>query len=233
MNISRETLRLKIRDKLYIPITAKERAKQLLTDDFTIISNNCWGGTVYESYGIQKRSPTIGMFIMPADYISFIKNLENYLRQPILFITPEESKWKDTLKYKSNWGTYLIARLGDIELHMLHYDNEYIAEKKWESRVERINLERVIFKFNDQNNCTRQHIKEFMELPFKHKLCFVASKQMKISSDVILVKQPKRYCDGIKASWEPFGKSKYIDLTKYINSVGVKGLENKRGNIYK
>lgn len=39
--------------------------------EFTIISNNCWGGTVYESYGLPKQSPTVGMFVMPRDFETF------------------------------------------------------------------------------------------------------------------------------------------------------------------
>lgn len=30
-------------------------SKQLLNKEFTIISNNCWGGVVYEYYNVKKR----------------------------------------------------------------------------------------------------------------------------------------------------------------------------------
>lgn len=188
-------------------------------DDFTIISNNCWAGTIYESYGLQKKSPTIGMFILPDDYITLVANLREYLEKPLVFIQPEESKWRDLLNSKSNWGTYLIAQLGDIELHMLHHHDESIAREKWLSRVDRINWNRLIYKFNDQNGCTVEHIQRFINLPLQHKLCFVASPTMKISNDVILIGQPIDYKDGIKASREPFGKTKYLDLTGYINGL--------------
>lgn len=59
-----------------------------------------------------------------------------------------------------------------------------------------------------------------MELPLEHKLCFVATSDYKVNDDVIFVKQPRKYAGGIKASREPFGKSRYIDLTAFINSVG-------------
>lgn len=220
MKISRETLRLKIRNKIYIPLTASRRKKKLLADDFTIISNNCWGGTVYESYGMRKMSPTVGMFIMPSDFIRLAGNLKAYLEKPLVFISPDESKWHDTLCHKENWGTYLIAQLGDIELHMLHYHDRETAERKWNSRVKRVNYDRLLFKFNDQNGCTMEEIKAFLELPIPNKLCFVCRREWKLSDQVIWIRQPASDSrDGVKASREPFGKSGYLDLTSYLNHL--------------
>lgn len=39
-----------------------KRRKKLTSTDFTIISNNCWGGMMYESYNLPKQSPTVGLF---------------------------------------------------------------------------------------------------------------------------------------------------------------------------
>lgn len=221
MKITREIFRLKVRNKIYIPLTASHRRKKLAVDDFTIISNNCWGGTVYESYGIRKMSPTVGMFIMPADYIKLAGNLKDYLEKPLVFISPEDSKWKEELCHKSNWGTYLIGKLGDIELHMLHYHDPNIAESKWKSRVKRVNYDRLLFKFNDQNGCTREELEAFLGLSVQNKLCFVCHQDWKLSEEVIWIRQPaKDNHDGVKASREPFGRSGYIDLTAYLNRLG-------------
>lgn len=222
-NINEETLRLKFRNNIYIPLTKKIRKKELRYTDFTIISNNCWAGTVYESYGIKKMSPTVGMFIMPEDYIKFVRNFDFYIMQQLDFIEPDESKWKEQLQSKDNWNTYLIGRLGDVELHMLHYHHKDIARQKWESRIKRVNRDRLIFKFNDQNGATKEQIVEFMELNVNKKLCFVSDENYKVCEDVIFIRQPKKYSGtGIKASREPFGKSKYVNLTSYINNIGEK-----------
>ena len=136
--LKRETVRLKIRNGFWLPWTCKRRARGLKVDDFTIISNNCWGGTIYESYGMRKNTPTVGMFIMPSDYVRFCGDLDRYLAEPLEFISTEESKWKGVLGDKDNWGTYLIGRVGDVELHMLHHHDEETARRKWESRVGRV-----------------------------------------------------------------------------------------------
>lgn len=217
--ISIETIRLKFRNKVLIPLTAKRRYRKLVTKDFTIISNNCWGGTIYESYGLRKTSPTIGMFIMPDDYLMLIENLEYYLKQELVFIEPSKSKWVSQLSSKDNWGKYIIGRLDDIELQMLHYHDESIARKKWMDRISRVNWDKIIYKFNDQNECKKEHIERFLEMELKNKICFVSKIEFKISDDVILIRQPARYRDGIKASREPFGKTRYIDITSYLNNI--------------
>ena len=73
-----EGLRLRIL-KLYRKIPAKRRNKKLKEKEFTIISNNCWGGMTYECYNLRKDTPTIGLYFMSHDYIRFISNLKYYL----------------------------------------------------------------------------------------------------------------------------------------------------------
>ena len=90
-----EGVRLKFRNKIYIPLTCKKRSTYLKTKDFTIISNNCWGGTVYEAYDLPKGSPTVGMFFIANDYIEFLSDLKGYIGGKLVFIKPEESRWKD------------------------------------------------------------------------------------------------------------------------------------------
>ena len=66
-----EGLRLKVLKYWRLGL-ANYRKKQLKYTDFTIISNNCWGGMIYESYNSPKESPTVGMFFMAKDYIEFL-----------------------------------------------------------------------------------------------------------------------------------------------------------------
>ena len=213
-----EALRLRLRNKVFLPYGAEYRGKKLKNRNFTIISNNCWGGTIYESYNVVKQSPIIGMFIMPEDYLKMLGNLRYYLSLEPIFITTEASKWKSRLSIKKNWGTYLIAELGDIELHMLHYHNQYDALEKWKRRRERIIWDKMIVKFNDQNGCTEKQIEQFWRLPFNHKICFV-SRESFLKGNSILIKQPKGYKAGVCASREPYGESRYINVTKLINEL--------------
>lgn len=118
-----EWLRLKLL-KYYRLFYAKQLRKQLENIDFTIISNNYWGGMVYESYDLPKESPTTGLFFMASDYIKFLSDIQDYLAKNLTFIDPNVSKHVDFLKSDKCFGSYPIGVLGDIENMFLHYHSE-------------------------------------------------------------------------------------------------------------
>ncbi len=197
----------------------KSRHKKLSETDFTIISNNCWGGMIYDSYGLRKDSPTVGMFIMADDYIKFISDLRANTSKELTFIDPETSRYAETLRKETKFGTYPIARIDDMEFMFLHSHSEQEAKEKWERRCQRINWDKLIVKFNDQNGCTEEHVKIFSELPFEHKLFFtVRDWPVNKWNGFIKVKQNTK--DGfITTSHEPYVGSKYINLTELINGL--------------
>ena len=116
-----EGLRLKVL-KYYREIFKKKLRKELKSEDFTIISNNCWGGMIYESYGIKKMSPTVGMFFMAEDYLEFLSHLDEYLKAELRFIKPENSKWKD--ENPTSGYPLGVLNLGEksVEIFFLHYN---------------------------------------------------------------------------------------------------------------
>lgn len=212
-----ETVRLKWRSNVAVPLFRDRLKDELLVTDFTIISNNCWGGMVYESYGLRKMSPTIGMFIMPKDFVRFCANLPVYLAEPLVFLEPEQSKWSSALRENADWGTYIIGCVGDVELHMLHYHDENTARRKWESRIKRVNYDRILYKFNDQNGATEEDLLAFDSLPIEHKVVFSAHEHPNVLSCVKL-HCPKSH-EYIRTSYEPFGHNRNFDVTLYINDL--------------
>lgn len=219
-----EGLRLKFRNKIYIPLTCKKRSTYLKTKNFTIISNNCWGGTVYEAYDLPKGSPTVGMFFIAKDYIEFLSDLKGYIGGKLVFIKPEESRWKEMTEVSGDkrFGHYPVGVLSNgkntIEIFFLHYHSEQEARDKWERRINRINWNKILVKFNDQNGCTETEVEKFMLLPFKNKLFFTCKHWLNEDGRYTIIHQfPKN--DVIMASYEPFGKSKYIDITEILNTL--------------
>lgn len=212
-----ETARLKFRANVAVPLLRDRLRGELEVDDFTIISNNCWAGMVYESYGLPKLTPTISMFIMPEDYLRFVADLPGYLSAPLEFIDPSASKWAGDLAGNESWGSYLIGRVEDVELHMLHYHDETVARRKWESRVGRVNFERILYKFNDQNGATEDDLARFDALGLPHKVIFCAREHPTISSCVKLGCPCSH--DYIRASYEPFGHNRAFDVTRHINEA--------------
>ena len=142
------------------PYLGPIRRKKLNNLDFTIISNNCWGGVCYEYFHLPKNSPTVGVYFYPDDYLKFIINLRYYLGLEIEMITSEESKHYHQMKQRGEIDVP-VGRIGDIEIVFLHYKDQVIAKEKWERRKKRVNWDNIIIKFSYMNGCTDEHIHEF------------------------------------------------------------------------
>ncbi len=132
---------------------------------------------IYESYDLPKESPTVGLFFMASDYIKFLSNLQGYLNNQLSFIDPQDSKWKNRVCSDKRFGHYPVGILNDgingpIEIFFLHYKNEEEARDKWTRRIQRINWNRLLIKFNDQNGCDIADVETFLNLPYKNKIFF-------------------------------------------------------------
>lgn len=138
-----------------------------------IIANNCWGTYIYQRLGIDYLSPLVNLFMAPSCYIKLATNLREYLSKPLSFVDTSMHAFANGNRatYKNY---YPIGLLGDIELHFLHYDSPEDAAEKWARRVERVNYDRLFFKFDDTNGATVQQIEAFDALPYERKVCFSA-----------------------------------------------------------
>jgi uncharacterized protein (DUF1919 family) len=181
--------------------------KRLTNKDFTIISDNCWGGQVYHDLNLEYRTPFVGLFIFASDYIRMLKNLEFYLTQPLTF--SRESKFKDMENHN-----YPLGLLGDVELHFLHYKDEAEARTKWERRVKRINWDNLFIKMFDANGCNEELLREFDSLDFKHKVCFTAKEYKDLQSNVWF----HEFKNTPKVEPELKLYKKYFDAVEWLNN---------------
>lgn len=147
--------------------------KQGISKDFTIISNNCWAGLVYQHFGLPYNTPTAGLFFFAQDYIKFVYNIKEYLTKELKFISLEESRYCETLNsYGGECVTCPIAICGDIEIIFMHYHSPEEAEEKWRRRSARINWDNIIYKFSEMNGCTEDDLRAFDALPVEKKVVF-------------------------------------------------------------
>lgn len=184
-----------------------KRRKKLIRTDFTIISNNCWGGFVYQYYGMKYLSPTIGLFFVGNDYIKFCKNIEHYINQKLIFIPFEKSKNYDIIKGENR---YPIARLDDIEIYFMHYKTEEEAAEKWYRRCKRINFDNIIFKVSQREKYTKEDMVEFINMKDKKLICFTYDD----IPNAIVVKE----LEGFVGDEMPLVR-KYYDDTELLNSL--------------
>lgn len=161
-------IRRKTRDYFKETLSKSDR-NDMGNKEFVIISNNCWGGEVYQWYERPYNSPFIGLFLYGSCYYKLLTNFNHYMKQKLEFI--EKSKYPEPNR---PW-TYPIAKLDDIEIHFSHYDSKEIAREKWERRTARL------LKIKDKNNyyfkiCEKDgndtFIEDFHKLPYKNKISF-------------------------------------------------------------
>lgn len=142
---------------------------KLLHKDFSIISNNCWGGSIYQKYGLAYRSPTAGLYLLGHDFVKFAERLDHYIACELEFIPWEESSYYEVIK---NNKPYPVARLDDIEIYFMHYPTEKEAAEKWYRRAKRINHEHILFKLSQRESCSKEDVEKFMSLFLRNKICF-------------------------------------------------------------
>lgn len=198
--------------KIYKNTIGKINNARIKNKDISIISNNCFGGIFCRNNNLKYLSPTCGMFFIGREYIKFIYNMKYYLEQELCFINILDSNYSDYLKKIQYKG--LIGKLGDLEICFLHYKNEDEAREKWNRRKKRINFDKIVYKFNDQNMCTYEDLKKFDEFEAKNKICFTAKKYNEFNT--IQIEKYKKYeyvLDDIKSY------KKYFDMYKFINQI--------------
>lgn len=200
---------MKIVSTLKIIIRNKWARLRIKNTDFTIISNNCWGGFIYQMLKLPYNTPTIGLFMYASDYLEFCANIKYYLNKDMEFIEHNESKYYNELKNNIK-RKYPIGKIDDIEIHFLHYSTKDEAADKWKRRSKRINWNKIIFKFSQRDLCTKEDILKFNNLKYKNKICFTYEENIK---NTIYIPELKDI--GILDETE--FTMKYFDIVKYIN----------------
>lgn len=154
---------------------ASWRRNQLSNTDFSIVSNNCWGGHVYRWFGLPYSSPTVGLYFYSEDYIRFLENLKSNIYGKLTFIDVAESRHRDDLLRKGQENVPIGLINDQIEVVFLHYHSREEAYEKWRRRSERWNEDNIIVKFSQMNECTEDHLREFQKMGFNKKLLFLSS----------------------------------------------------------
>ena len=147
-------------------------AQQKLTNkNFSLISDNCWGGLVYSWLGIQFQSPFINLIVENDDYLKLLGNLEYYLTSELTFNT------------KKAQFPHPVGRLKDVVIHLLHEETPEQAARKWQRRLERFNWNNIFVKFeSDDLEC----LNRFDTLPFENKIAFTRNVNSVAPSSICL-----------------------------------------------
>ena len=148
-----------------------------LKKEFTLISNNCWGGRLYDKFSKPYLSPTIGLSMCENDFLKFVNNLDDYLKLELIPIKEEQSK---TNNEHGNYG----CMLGDVKVSFIHYRNVEDAVCKWNRRKKRIAWNNILVKFSYyQDDINESIIKEYARVPYK-KILLTNKKELCFRDDL-------------------------------------------------
>lgn len=139
------------------------RYMELRKSRISIISNNCWGGLVYRTLGLEVLSPFKNLFLEDADYIKLLKNLRHYMESE-----PQFCEYSTDI-HSQEW--YPVLLLDDIRIHCNHDKDSEAAIAKWNRRKEKINWNNLFIEMYTDNLESEE---AFYKLEgFDKKVCFV------------------------------------------------------------
>lgn len=142
----------------------KNYRKNLKNKNCSIIAMNCIGGVVSHELGLRFNSPTVNLWFKPEEFIRFLSRLEYYLYD--CKICMDENI--------SNQYGYPVGKLDDINVYFTHYESFEQAERKWNERLQRINMDNLYIIMVEKDGCTEEDIFAFENLKYKHKVIFTA-----------------------------------------------------------
>jgi uncharacterized protein (DUF1919 family) len=192
--------------------------RQLKNKNFTIIANNCFGGFVYQQLGLPYQTPMAGLFFYAPCYIRMLLDLKGYLNATVTFIG--KSRYPEANHHRLTQRAYPIGLLkDDVEIHFLHYETPAIAKSIWNRRVKRINWDNLFFKFCDRERCNANHLEAFDRLPYRHKVCFTATAQPHLKSNVWIEACKGQPCinDTIALTLTSSLYTRHFDLAGWLN----------------
>lgn len=137
--------------------------KRLKNKDFSLLCNNCNGGTVSHDLGLQFRSPTVNLFFYSDHFFRFCENFDYYIAQPL--VPCENPQHKPEIEYP-------VCNLGDLELHFLHYSSFEQAKEKWDSRTARLNRDNIFVMWTFFDGTDEEMLARFDKIPFQNKVAF-------------------------------------------------------------
>lgn len=138
-------------------MTNRARRAKLRNYHPTVLSHNCTGGFMLHDLGQPFCSPFVNLFLSPADFIRYLKNIEYYCQQPLRFVDEKD---------------YPVAKLDDLTLYFMHYHSKQEAEQKWQARTARMDLNNLFVVMTERDGCTYQDMQQFDSLPFPNKVLF-------------------------------------------------------------
>ena len=133
MKIEEANFKIKIKRSMHQLILRKKIKRR----SFTLISQNCVGGVIYNMLKMPFLSPTINLFIEDEDFIKLIENPKYYFSiEPEPYMEEYREPADETIKYP-------LIKVDDIIVYCRHYENCQEAIDAWNRRRIRVDYDNI------------------------------------------------------------------------------------------
>lgn len=140
----------------------------------TLISNNCAGGAILHSLGMEFTTPTILLQILPEQFPKFCLHAREYLSEELIELKPENMTQKQIDRLNKMFGcvpNMPYGLLGDVVICFQHYPTFAEAKQKWNERNARVDFENMFFLMHARGPEYQKEAEAFLQCPMEHKLC--------------------------------------------------------------
>ncbi len=128
----------------------------------SIISNNCFGGILYNTLGMECLSPFKNLSIEAKDLIQMYADLKKYMECELVF-----KEWRVDPHSGRNCP---VMNCKDIEIFFNHSNTCEEAISDWERRKEKINYDNLMLVIYLES---RELLYDFYRINTKKKICFI------------------------------------------------------------
>jgi uncharacterized protein (DUF1919 family) len=152
-------------------LAARLMQARVRSRDFSIISNDCFGGMAYEELAMRYETPFVGLFVVPDDYVRLLRKLRSSIEGPLRFRDHSRHEHINQFREKIE-RAYPIGVVGDdVEIQFLHYATPDEAAAKWKRRAARLHWNKLRVKMGWHEHAQMDELlREFDAMPFDGKL---------------------------------------------------------------
>ena len=129
---------------LDIPYFDWDKYLRIQKNDLSIICNNCVGGILYHTLGLECQSPCKNLAIPDDDFFKLVQDLERYMG-----LDPEFVRWQEDPHSKERFP---VMKLDDVEIWCNHDRAVDEAREKWNRRKKKINYENILLMMYTEND---------------------------------------------------------------------------------
>lgn len=203
---------------------SRKMQKRLHVADFTILSSNCIGGTIYHRFGRQFKSPTVNVCFTQPDFAQFVIHLAHYLAQPLSFFdagTPYPTAILNGDK----------ADIPDIRIDFNHYADRKTAEEKWEERKKRIDYEHLYIILYKLDGLSMELIRKLETVPCSNKVLLTAKPMPEVSWSYCIKPNPHQQYSSAYLGKDLLGRRWYekrFDVAAFLNQGETQGQSGEK-----